>query len=88
MDDKGLERTLKALANRRRIRIVRLLKKRKEMSVGSIAEAIKLSFRATSRHLATLSSANVLDKEQRSVQMLYRLAHPLPPAAEKIVSLL
>ncbi len=88
MDNKELERTLRALANGRRLRIVRLLKKRKELPVGGIAEAIKLSFRATSRHLVTLSSANILDKEQRNVHMFYRLAHPLPAAAERILSLL
>ncbi len=88
MTEKELERTLKALANRRRLAILRAIKKRKEASVGSIAETIKLSFKATSRHLASLFSADIVEKEQRSVQMFYRLADDLPEYVRKILSLL
>ncbi len=40
---KELERTLKALANRRRLAIIQHLKKNREAKVSDIAEAIKLS---------------------------------------------
>ncbi|OGG51386.1 hypothetical protein A2704_03390 [Candidatus Kaiserbacteria bacterium RIFCSPHIGHO2_01_FULL_54_36b] len=86
--DKELERILKALANSRRLSILRFLKKRKEASVGTIAEKIKLSFKATSRHLARLSAIDVVDKEQRSLQMFYRIADTPPEAARRIISLL
>ena len=64
---------MKALANRRRLLILSLLKKRNEVSVGEIAESIKLSFKATSRHLSILASADILEREQRSVQMFYSI---------------
>jgi DNA-binding transcriptional ArsR family regulator len=82
------ERVFKALANRRRIAIVAYLKKRKEASVGDIAEAIRLSIKATSKHLAILSVANILEREQRSVQMFYRLASDMPAATRSIIYLL
>ena len=77
---KEIERVLKALANLRRLAIIKYLRKEKEATVGEIADKINLSFKATSKHLGILLSANIVEKEQRSLQMWYRLsvsAHPL-----------
>ena len=79
---------MKALANRRRLAIMKYLKVEKEASVGDIAEEIRLSFKATSKHLGVLSAAGITDREQRSLQMFYRLAGDIPPAARHISSLL
>lgn len=81
------ERILKALANRRRLAIIRYLKKHKEASVGNISEAIKLSFRATSKHLGILAAVDILEREQRSLQMFYMLSAPLPPVVRTLISL-
>lgn len=83
-----LERTLKALANGRRIAILHFLKKQKEATVGDIAAEIKLSFKSTSRHLSVLSSAGILEREQRSLNAFYRIAADLPAAAHRILALL
>ena len=77
---KNLERTMKALANGRRILIIRHLGKHKNSSVGDIARAIKLSIKATSKHLGILYAAELVDKEQKSVLVGYFLPtkpHPL-----------
>jgi DNA-binding transcriptional ArsR family regulator len=87
-NDKETERILKAFANKRRITIVRFIRKSKEVSVGTVADEIKLSFRATSKHLATLSAADILEKEQRGVQIFYWISSDLPAVAQKILSLL
>lgn len=79
--DKELERVLKALANKRRLAILRYLKRHKEATVGEIAEAIHLSFKSTSRHLSVLAGANVVEKDQRSLEMW----HKLSPSAHQIV---
>lgn len=84
---KELEKTLKALANRRRLAIIKYLKEHKEASVGDIAGAINLSFRSTSKHLAVLSAADIVEREQRSLQMFYRLLESPRPAAAKIIAL-
>ncbi len=81
-----LERILKALANRRRLAIIKYLRKNREASVGEIAGVIRLSFRSTSKHLGVLSAADILEKEQKSTQMLYRLADSLPKVARSIIS--
>lgn len=87
MTEKELEKVLKALANKRRLAILRYLKERRQAPVGEIAGAIKLSFRATSKHLSILSAADILDKEQQGLQIYYRLADSQPSASKAIVSL-
>ncbi len=84
MKDKEMERILKALANGRRLAIVRFLKKKGEQTVGDIAEHIRLSFKATSKHLAVLYAANIVEREQRSLQMFYSLSPELHPIAKYI----
>ena len=85
---KDLERIYKAFANRRRLAMVSFLKKNREATVGAIAAKINLSFKATSKHLGLLASANILDKEQRSLEMYYRIAPDLHPHAKQVISLL
>ena len=93
ISEKDLERVMKALANRRRLAILRFLKrgmggKEKEASVGEIADAIRLCSKATSKQLGILFSAGIVDREQRSLQMFYRLSSDAPAAARSILSLL
>ncbi len=83
-----LEKVLKALANRRRLAVVKYLKKQGEKSVGDIAHEIKLSFKSTSKHLRILSAVDIVDREQKSLQMFYSLAKNQKPAARNIISLL
>lgn len=71
---KELERILKALANKRRLTVLKYLKVKKEASVGDIADTINLSLKSTSRHLGVLTAVDILEKEQRSLQVFYRLS--------------
>ena len=80
-----MEKTLKAVANRRRLGIVKYLKKEGEASVGNIAHSINLSFKATARHLAVLFAAGVLEKDQRSSFMFYRLAQNQSDISKSII---
>ena len=88
MDQRGMEKVLKALANKRRLAILGYLKKNKEAPVGEIAAEIHLSFKATSRHLSVLLSADVVERDQRGLQMFYCLAKEQKPAAGRIIQLL
>lgn len=84
-DLKSSAKILKALANQRRLAIVTFLKRKSHATVGQIAEEIDLSFRATSRHLSVLSSAEILDKKQRSLQVFYFLSETPTPLAEAAI---
>ncbi len=85
---KELEKSLKALANKRRLAIVKYLKSRNGASVGKIAEEIKLSFKATSKHLTILANANILEKEQQSLYVVYTLTSSPRPEVKHVLSLL
>ena len=85
---KELERTLKALANKRRLSIVRHLKKRKEATVTELSYVINLSFRSTSRHLGILFAAGILERRQLSTKVRYFLTPKLNESAKHILSLL
>ena len=86
MRERELEKLLKALANRRRLQIIKLLKKKGETSVGNIAEEIGLSMKATSKHLSLLLIAGIVYREQRSLLGFYWLADDLPKSIRNIIS--
>ena len=65
---------LKAVANRRRLAILAHLKKNRQATVGDIADAIRLSLKATSKHLAILKTSDIVENEQRIALVFYRLA--------------
>ncbi|OGG80643.1 hypothetical protein A3A39_04110 [Candidatus Kaiserbacteria bacterium RIFCSPLOWO2_01_FULL_54_13] len=84
---KDLERVLKALANGRRLAILKFLARKRRASVSDIAEIIKLSFRSTSRHLSVLKNAGVVQKEQESLTVWHELASPKHALAAKVLEL-
>jgi len=79
MNEVELERELKVLGNRRRLTILNLLRRKKGLTVGGVADSIRLSLTATSRHLNMLERAGFLEKEQRSLEVFYRIAEAPPP---------
>ncbi len=83
---KEYEKILKALANHRRLQIVKFIKTNKRATVGVIASHIKLSFKSTSRHLSVLYSAEILEREQKDISMFYSIAKPLPKIADHIIN--
>lgn len=84
--DAEIEKVLKALANRRRIAIVRFLRRRKETAVNRIAEHIKLSLWATSRHLSRLHAVNIVERDQRGLFMYYRLSREMPASTQQLIT--
>lgn len=87
-DIKQTEKVLKALANKRRLAILRYLKKEKEATVSEIAAAIKLSFKATSKHLQILSSAEIVEKDQRRLNMFYRPLYSINSVSDHVLNIL
>ncbi|MEK9194563.1 MAG: metalloregulator ArsR/SmtB family transcription factor [Patescibacteria group bacterium] len=82
---KTLEKILKGLANRRRLAILKVLTKNKELPVTEIAEKIGLSFTSTSKHLRILHQLDVLDRRQESLVVYYRLSNPLPHTVSQLI---
>ena len=88
MKEVELERQLKVLANRRRLTILNLLRKRKEANVSDISDTIKLTLTSTSKHLTMLERMGFVEKEQRSLNVYYRLAPTIPDLLSKILGFL
>ena len=88
MKEKELERIFKALANRRRLAIIFFIRKKKQANVGEIAEAIKLSFKSTSRHLSILVSSGILDREQNSLYSIYSFSTDQSETVRNILSVI
>ena len=81
---KELEKTLKALANRRRLAIVKYLKENGTATVNDLAKFLDLSFKSTSKHLRVLASASIVEREQKSLNMHYYLESRLSGVAKFI----
>ncbi|MEK7614188.1 MAG: ArsR family transcriptional regulator [Patescibacteria group bacterium] len=85
---KELEKKLKALSNKRRLAIVKYLKSTGRASVGDIAGAIKLSYKATSKHLLILSNAEIIEKEQISLTVFHFLPRTNDTLVKSVLSLM
>ncbi|MSR71023.1 ArsR family transcriptional regulator [Candidatus Kaiserbacteria bacterium] len=85
---KDTEQQLKALANKRRLTILKYLNAKGPASVGSVADEIKLSFKSTSNHLLILAKADLLEREQTSTTVLYRLVRPTSPVMKTVLTIL
>ncbi|MBU1126460.1 MAG: helix-turn-helix domain-containing protein [Patescibacteria group bacterium] len=85
---KSLERILKVLANRRRLKILKYLKDHPVASVSEIADAIDLSIQSTSKHLTILKSIQAVRTKQSSLLVYYYLAESLDEPGGYILSIL
>ena len=88
MQTRQLERLFKACANARRISILAFLKRHEVATVGEIARHIRLSFKSTSKHLILLRAVELVECEQVSLEMHYRLAPKLYKEARIVLQLL
>lgn len=88
MELKELQKILKALANKRRLTILRFLKKDGEANVTDIAEEINLSVKSTSRHLSVLFAADLVERDQRSLEVYYNCPTSFPSVIKSVVSIL
>ena len=80
------EKILKALANRRRLAIVRYLARKERETVTDIANEISLSLLSTSKHLRILLAADVVDREQMNRYAQYALAKPRHKLVQAILA--
>ncbi len=85
---KQLEKIFKGLANRRRLAIIHILTKHKELPVAEIARRIHLSFTSTSKHLLMLHHLDIVERRQENLSVYYRLAESLPPAVKQVIAII
>lgn len=79
---------LKCLANENRLAIVAYLKIKRSASVGEIADNLKISFKATSKHLAILEKGGVLVRRSDNPFMIYSISSDSSNLIKSIISFL
>jgi DNA-binding transcriptional ArsR family regulator len=82
------EKILKALANKRRLAILKYLNINGSAAVGDIANIVKVSFKATSKHLLIMYSADLLAKDQVGLNTMYSLQKPVDQIVKVVLSIL
>ena len=83
-----LERQLKAVGNKRRLRILTYLKKHGSAIVTHIAKDAGIQFPATSQHLRILRNAGIVVTNKRSLNVSYRLALKQEEPVKQVLSML
>ena len=78
LKDKAAEATrlLKLLANEKRLLILCQLVACREMSVGELGTAVKLSQSALSQHLALMREEDLVDTRRQAQTVFYRVSDP------------
>jgi predicted transcriptional regulator len=79
---------LRCLASEHRLAIVTYLKIMKSASVGQIADNLRISFKATSKHLAILEKGGVLTRRSDNPFVIYFLSSDSSNLIKSIISLL
>ena len=77
----------KALANINRLKIIQLLVNGAGMDVGSIAWELKISAKATSKHLIILANLEVLSSRGSANHVFYMLNKDIPANFERAIRL-
>ncbi len=74
-----LTRCLKAVANERRLMILRELVRHEPLTVNMIAKRIGLSIKATSKHIHRLVDCEMIERTQKSLSVWCNLnrKHPV-----------
>lgn len=85
MTEKEWTKILKALANEKRLRIVKSLSKGKGLPVFAIANQIRLSYKSTSRHLNRLAQLGILDTEGKGTSVEYSVNPSLSPKIRRLL---
>lgn len=68
-----MERIMKGAANHRRLQILDLLRKKPELSVDEIADALKINFKTASEHIRRLAIAGLVMKRNEGNFVRHKL---------------
>ncbi|MEK7132957.1 MAG: metalloregulator ArsR/SmtB family transcription factor [Patescibacteria group bacterium] len=78
----------RTLSNINRLKIIAMLSDGRKMSVGDIAEDLKISFKGTSNHLAMLKNLDVLEAQGTSGHVFYSVNPHMPKDFQIVVDVM
>ena len=82
------EKEMRALGNRRRLKILFSLKRRQSYCVLDIAEELGVSFKTASKHLQRLFASGLVTRKQIGGEMHYRMAEIYPDHLKRLIEFL
>lgn len=83
---KEIKKELEIFDNINRLEILKCLKNKGEMPVGSIADKTKLSFKTVSRQLLYLAKNGIVDRRYDGQFVLYKISGNLSKTSSLIIS--
>ena len=78
----------KALSEKTRLEILKLLLKKKEMCVGGFVEKLKITQSKASRHLRYLVNVGLLNDRQEAVRVYFRISDNPEPVQAQVLEML
>ncbi|MDP3725425.1 MAG: metalloregulator ArsR/SmtB family transcription factor [Nanoarchaeota archaeon] len=75
----------RVLANVNRLKIISMLSDGKTMNVSEITNDLKISFKATSNHLAILKNLDVLEPRGADGHVFYKINQEMPKDFRKAI---
>lgn len=85
MELRSLEKLYKAVANKRRLALLQILSRHRDLSVMDLADKIKLTFRSTSKHLQVLAGEGLVEPIRSGTYVAYRISSNLAPAQRRLL---
>jgi len=79
-------KTFRILANKNRLRILKLLTKHRELSVKQISKALGITEKLASQHVVLLAHADVIEGKVKLGRVYYALSFSLSPDIRHILS--
>ena len=73
---KELIKTIKALSDEIRLRIINLLSQHQELCVCEMVDALGIPQSTISRHLIVLKNTGLVEDRKQGLWVLYKLSHP------------
>ena len=74
LTERQLERIVKGFSNHRRIQILSLVHSSAELSVGEIAQKLKINFKTASEHIKRLAISGLMLKRNQGKNVRHKLS--------------
>lgn len=81
-----MERVLKALANKRRLKMIRALVKRRVLHVSALADEVEVPLKTVSRNLRLMELAGLVTSEPRAGRVYYSVSAALWRFAGRLIA--
>lgn len=80
------EKIMKALANEKRLNILKTLRKEEHLPVWLISSKLSMPFKTVSKNLRILYDQGLIEKEYDSTEVFYSISEKIPKSIKNLIS--